>query len=187
MALTVVQAGVGGTGLTSFPSPGASGNVLTSNGSAWTSSTPAGGGKVLQVVSASTSTAVVSTVTQTWIDTGITATITPTNSSSKILVLINLCGLWKSNSNLWNRAGIRMLRNGSLIGIEAYSQIATLTALEFRSGGLFYSKLDSPSTTSAVTYKLQFQTEYLSANDGIAVQKDSNSGESQIHLLEISA
>jgi hypothetical protein len=40
MALTVVQAGVGGTGTTSFPAPGSSGNVLTSNGSAWTSSTP---------------------------------------------------------------------------------------------------------------------------------------------------
>jgi len=37
MALTTVQAGIGGTGLTS---PGTSGNVLTSNGTAWTSATP---------------------------------------------------------------------------------------------------------------------------------------------------
>jgi hypothetical protein len=37
MALTVVQAGVGGTGLTSFPEPGTAGNVLTSNGSNWVS------------------------------------------------------------------------------------------------------------------------------------------------------
>jgi hypothetical protein len=37
MALTTVTADVGGTGQTSFPSPGTSGNLLTSNGTAWTS------------------------------------------------------------------------------------------------------------------------------------------------------
>jgi len=37
MALTTVTADVGGTGQTSFPSPGTSGNILTSNGTAWTS------------------------------------------------------------------------------------------------------------------------------------------------------
>jgi hypothetical protein len=42
MALTVVAPGVGGTGLVT---PGSSGNVLTSNGTAWVSSTPSGGGQ----------------------------------------------------------------------------------------------------------------------------------------------
>ena len=42
MALTIVQPGVGGTGLAA---PGANGNVLTSNGTAWVSSTPSGGGQ----------------------------------------------------------------------------------------------------------------------------------------------
>jgi hypothetical protein len=41
MPLTTVAPGVGGTGLTA---PGANGNVLTSNGTAWVSSAPAGGG-----------------------------------------------------------------------------------------------------------------------------------------------
>ena len=35
-----LPASSGGTGTTSFPSPGTAGNVLTSNGSAWTSATP---------------------------------------------------------------------------------------------------------------------------------------------------
>ena len=39
MSLTTVQAGIGGTGLTS---PGTSGNILSSNGTAWVSSTSAG-------------------------------------------------------------------------------------------------------------------------------------------------
>lgn len=44
MALTIVQAGMGGTGVSTFPSPGANGNILTSNGTVWTSAAPAGGG-----------------------------------------------------------------------------------------------------------------------------------------------
>lgn len=43
MALTIVDPGVGGTGTTSFPSPGTNGNVLTSNGTAWTSAAASGG------------------------------------------------------------------------------------------------------------------------------------------------
>lgn len=42
MPLTVVQPGVGGTGIVV---PGSNGNVLTSNGTAWVSSAPAGGGQ----------------------------------------------------------------------------------------------------------------------------------------------
>jgi hypothetical protein len=42
MPLTVVQPGIGGTGLVS---PGSNGNVLTSNGTAWVSTTPSGGGQ----------------------------------------------------------------------------------------------------------------------------------------------
>jgi hypothetical protein len=42
MPLTIVQAGVGGTGLAA---PGTSGNVLTSNGTAWVSSAPPSGGQ----------------------------------------------------------------------------------------------------------------------------------------------
>jgi len=43
MALTIVQPGVGGTGVGTFPSPGTAGNVLTSNGTVWTSAAAASG------------------------------------------------------------------------------------------------------------------------------------------------
>ena len=71
---------------------GANDTVLTADsaeptGMKWAAAGGGGGGKVLQVVSATTSTAVsISTVTFT--DSGITASITPLFSTSKILVLI---------------------------------------------------------------------------------------------------
>lgn len=144
-------------------------------------------GSMIQVVNGFTSTGVVTTVNSTYIDTGITATITPTSASNKILVLVNICGMWRASGNTWNRIGIKLLRDSTVLGIEALAQSWTNTSLEFRNGGLMYSKLDSPSSTSALTYKVQFQGEPLSDNTGVAVQKDGNSGESQIFLMEIAA
>ena len=144
-------------------------------------------GSVLQVVNGFINTGVTTTVNSTYIDTGITATITPTSASSKIMVLVNICGMWRSSNNSWNRIGLKLLRGSTVLGIEAFAQLYTGTALEFRSAGAMYSKLDSPATTSATTYKVQFQAETLSDGAGVAVQKDGNSGESQIFLMEISA
>lgn len=42
MALTIVQPEVGGTGVGTFPSPGTAGNLLTSNGTVWTSAAASG-------------------------------------------------------------------------------------------------------------------------------------------------
>lgn len=144
-------------------------------------------GSVLQVVNGFTSTAVTTTVNQTYIDTGITATITPLFATSKIMVLVNLCGMHRTGGNSWNRMGIKLLRGSTVLGIEYLAQSWPNTALEFRNGGLMYSKLDSPSSTSALTYKVQFQGEVLSDNTGLTVQRDGNSGESQIFLMEIAA
>jgi len=142
-------------------------------------------GSVLQVVNGNTSSMVTSSTTQTWVDTGITATITPTSTSSKIIVWVNLMGLWRNTNNSWNRTAIRILRGSTVLGIEAFAQSWPNTSLEFRNGGLAYSHYDSPETTVATTYKVQFQAEFLSDNTGISVQKDNNSGTSQIFLMEI--
>ena len=144
-------------------------------------------GSVLQVVNGNTSTAVTSTTTDEWVDTGITATITPTSASSKIMVMVNICGIFKSDSSVWNRMGIRLLRDATVIGIPSLANLYTATTLTLRVPGAMYSKLDSPATTSATTYKVQFQVEALSSGTGVSVQRDSNSGESQIFLMEIAA
>jgi hypothetical protein len=203
MSKVVIQGNASGTGDFTIAAPNSNtnrtltlpdeaGTVLTSasslaaanlSGSVASSAMPAG--SVLQVVNGSTSTAVTSTATALWVDTGITATISPTSATSKIMVIINICGMHRSSSSSWNRAGIRILRGATTLGIQALAQSWPNTALEFRSAGAMYSQYDSPATTSATTYKVQFQAEALSGTTSISVQRDGNSGVSQIFLMEI--
>ena len=111
-------------------------------------------GAVLQVVNfRSPNSGNVTTTSTSYVDTGIAATITPTSTSSKILVIANLNGLKKGNSN--NIVSTRLLRGSTELGdidsMNTYtdSQIAA-------AAGASISYLDNPSTSSAVTYKVQF-------------------------------
>tara|TARA_R110002167_G_scaffold364539_1_gene586531 strand:- start:605 stop:1147 length:543 start_codon:yes stop_codon:yes gene_type:complete len=145
---------------------------------------PTGG--IIQVVNGSTSTQVISTATQTYVDTGITATITPTSASSKIIVVVNIVGIWRDAGNTWNRMGIKILR-GSTVVSESLAQNWSQDTFAQRLAGALYTVYDSPNSTSALTYKVQFQSEVLSSAAGLAVQKDSNNGPSNIFLYEVSA
>jgi hypothetical protein len=115
-----------------------------------------GGGKVLQVVSATTNTNVqISTTTLT--DSGITATITPTLATSKILVIISASIMIATATT--NEAGGRVLRGGTTVYDFGDFSLARDGAA---SGGNTENLsnhsitfLDSPATTSATTYKLQ--------------------------------
>ena len=70
---------------------GSTGQVLTVAGGVPTWAAAGGGGKVLQVVMGNTTTSAY-TNTNTFIDTNLTATITPTSASSKVLVLVSQNG-----------------------------------------------------------------------------------------------
>jgi len=103
-------------------------------------------GKVLQVVSTSTTTAIVTTST-TYTGIGLELTITPSSTSNKIFLVYN-------GSNETNGASkdvfVEMLRDST--------QIAQRVSSSFADGFVIdqaLSKLDSPSTTSAITYKIQ--------------------------------
>jgi hypothetical protein len=185
MALTQVAAGLLAGSITSSQITSVSASTLTGTQTLPKGTLPTG--SVLQVVNGFTSTSVTTTTTDTWVDTGITATITPTSASSKIMVLVNICGIYKSDSNLYNRLGIQILRGATVMGIVSLRNLYTATTMQFSLPGAMYSKLDSPATTSATTYKVQFLSENLGSGTGVAVQKDSNSGESQIFLMEIAA
>jgi hypothetical protein len=145
------------------------------------STVQASAGQVLQVVSASTSTAV-SNATTTYIDTGLTATITPKFTTSKILVLISQ-NTYKTAGANNNSINIKLFRDATDLGRIIYVQGYTGTAIDLYSQAATQF-LDSPNTTSAVTYKTQFAN--LTATSSAVVQGDGL-GLSTITLMEIAA
>ena len=132
---------------------GSTGQVLKVVGGvpAWDSDAS---GKVLQVVTATTSTAV-SFSSATMTDSGLTVTITPTLATSKVLILVSQ-PLSVSSSAAFGSA-MQLLRGATVI----YKIGDTFETLEtnFGSGRLGavipMAYLDSPATTSATTYKTQ--------------------------------
>ena len=113
------------------------------------STVQASSGVVLQVVSATYSTAT-STTSTTAVTTGLTASITPKFSTSKILItgMINIQGA-ANNDSYWTiyKNGLNLSTSTSGFGIvEAGTQVMLSTQ------GINY--LDSPATTSAITYAI---------------------------------
>ena len=140
-------------------------------------------GNVLQVVNATYSTQV-SNSSSTYVNTGLTATITPTSASSKILVLVNQVACGKESNNTSLR--LRLLRGGTeIIVFEKYAGYNNTTASNY-SAACSTCYLDSPATTSATTYYTQF----ASSNNVAAVYvqaSDSGSPASTITLMEVAA
>lgn len=159
----------------------------TATGLKWV--TPAGGGKVLQVVTATTTTSKMITST-TNTDSNITASITPIATSSKILILITASTMI-SRTNVGGPSSIftggRVMRDATAIydmgstGMSGFQVPPSNYAL-FLNSILSITYLDSPSTTSSTTYKLQGRVEV----DGtLYFQNTSIPG--SITLLEIGA
>jgi hypothetical protein len=95
MALTIVQPGVGGTGVGTFPSPGTVGNVLTSNGTVWTSAAATQKVINVQTVTNSTRSSVSSTVSPLTL-VNFTYNKQSTSSSLIFIVVIPLFGNFSS-------------------------------------------------------------------------------------------
>jgi len=120
-----------------------------------------GGGKVLQVVSTE-KTDTFSSSSTNWTDvTGLTASITPSASNSKVLVLVN----FDSGATSGYKYAFKLVRASTDISIGdsdgSRARVSTFT----RSDGSTFGEshciihLDSPSTTSSTTYKIQGFTE----------------------------
>ena len=159
---------------------GSTGQVLTVAAGVPSWATPAGGGKVLQVVSATT-TATVTSTTTTYIDTGLTATITPSSASSKIMVLGSVNGVFKITNN--SGVGIKWFRGAT--ELAKVSQYAGYTGNSNANqvGSVGFCYLDTPATTSATTYKAQFN----SSNGAADCEVQANDSMSTLLLLEIGA
>ena len=155
------------------------GATITNSGTA----TGFGGGKVLQIVQGSTSTETRSS-SNSLIDTTLTASITPSSSSSKVLVTVFQNGCDKSAANSGNQMVLKLLRGSSVISTFGNNVTYTNSAISNSIGTVGTMYLDSPSTTSATTYKTQMSNGNNTANVGT----QGTGGEtSTITLMEISA
>jgi hypothetical protein len=132
-------------------------------------------GSVLQVVNATYS-VLTSTSGTTYVDSGLSASITPSSASNKVLVIVHQSECTNTSANIGIK--LKVLRNSTQI-IEigpAFGYI--LNALN---ASISTAYLDSPATTSSVTYKTQFGL--TSATGSCTVQNDSAT--STITLMEI--
>jgi hypothetical protein len=137
-------------------------------------------GSILQVVNATYSTET-SNSTGTYADTGLTASITPTSASSKILVLVTHV-IMKDTGSSGNGLKMNICRNGSEIVQFSQRTLWTNSSL-YNFGTTTYNYVDFPSSTSSVTYKTQFANNTPSST--VYVQFDSRPA--SIQLLEIAA
>jgi hypothetical protein len=149
-------------------------------GSAWATLVPAAIGKVLQVVFASYATETTMSST-TFADTGLTASITPSATTSKVLVLVNTNG---ATTDAVANQGIQLKL------VRTATDLATITNLSNKMAGatqavqgesIGMTWLDSPSTTSATTYKTQYAR--LAASGSVTLQNGTST--STITLMEI--
>lgn len=115
--------------------------------------------KIIQIVNASTSTEVTDT-SGTYTDTGLTASITPTSSSNRVMVLVSQS--YKSTIAATKTAAIgaiKALRGATNISENdrAFGNTVTVSGFGTSFGIFSFAFIDSPATTSATTYKTQFK------------------------------
>jgi hypothetical protein len=124
-------------------------------------------GSILQVVQTIKTDTFYSATAETWYDvTGMSASITPSSTSSRILVCVNLgkvCGL---NNNTF-----RVTRNGTVANVgdaagsrqQAQFGDSNQGRDSNHTGSLAYTYIDSPATTSSITYQLSVRAEVISS------------------------
>ena len=179
MALTTVRS----TGISSLPS--ISGANLTSlNASNISSGTlnsaRFSGGKVLQVLN-TTRDQSSSTSSSSFVDinSGFKVDITPSSTSSKILIWCHIAGI-ATNSNSTSACSIQVLRDSTSV---AYNENIKYGSQFPESFSTTITHLDSPNTTSQITYKPQFRNRE-SANVSINI---SNNDISEMVVMEIAS
>jgi len=140
-------------------------------------------GSVLQVVSGTTNTEVNTTGTS-YVDSGLSASITPKSSSSKILVLVSQNFGVKRN-DAYQAAKLAVVRNGTVLHFVQWDKLLTASRDEIHASPSSISVLDSPATTASVTYKTQ-----IACNHGVTSEvayANTRSSTATIILMEISA
>ena len=155
-------------------------SVLQTNGSGVLSfaGVSASAGQVIQVVQGDY-TGQVSTTSTSYVTTNLTASITPSSASNKILIMVSLTACYQPNANqvlrsMIYRGASPLISSGSTPAFgDNYNPASGITV------GHCYQYLDTPNTTSSTTYTVYFRSE------GSVVYVNVNGGTSFIQLLEI--
>ena len=148
-------------------------------------------GKILQVVSSENDYAT-STTSGSFTDilsaSGTTweTAITPSATSSKIIIVTSIMCYWEQSGNAQNRGNLQVL---SKTGSGSYSGLVSGQVGNYDYGGsgvqhrtrIAFTYLISPSTTSAVTVKLQIK----SSGSATGVVNDGGTNDSSLFLYEV--
>jgi hypothetical protein len=160
---------------------GSANQALITNGSGSLSFATVGAaaGQVIQVVSATDSTAR-STTSTTFVSASntLSLSITPSSTSNKILILVHATAIWSANNSVF----LTVFRGATNLGDATYG-FSNQGDGNLASGGTVQHSvnyLDSPSTTSATTYEVRIRTSEVSYSHTINRQAKSS-----ITLLEI--
>jgi hypothetical protein len=162
-------------------------NGLTFNNA----TTQASAGVVLQVVQA-TSTTQTTVASSTYTDVGLSVSITPKFATSKVLVFASVVADMQKSTGSAQGGGISIVRNsttvwapnpnGSSQPYTWYTQIGSGASIELTTV-MNLNYLDSPATTSAITYKIQGAV-YSTNNSGQIIFQLANAT-SNIIAMEI--
>ena len=187
-SITLQEPAVAGTTVLTLPAT--SGTILTTGSSG--QSIPKAAlptGSVLQVAQFTATASTTIAADSGFFDTSLTGTFTPLFSTSKVLITINQQNRAAASnpSNLGCR--LALLRNGTIINyFSASGSAADAFEITADNGGnvrlagyISVSYLDSPATTSALTYKTQA---YANAGSNVF---QNNSSPSYITFMEIAA
>ena len=174
------------TGLIQAAQIGSANATLITSGTLPGARLPAG--SVLQVVQNTTSTIASTSSSASYVDTTLTASITPTSATSKILVLI-MQNIQVTNTSNYATGMWQLLRDATAIFAPLVTDNGNVFAYDYGGSGINVYRptpitwLDSPNTTSSTTYKTQLK---LGTNGGSSISANAGSAGSII-LLEIAA
>jgi hypothetical protein len=145
-----------------------------------------GGGKILQVVTGTTTSDSGAIASTSFSDTGLSASITPSATSSKVLVLVTQTVQYTRNGGNEQVGYINIMRATTELGEYFYKGDE---AGKYGPNQISLSFLDSPSSTSALTYKTQIKADTTSDSGSVRANQQTTGSESpsHIHLIEIGA
>ena len=156
-------------------------------------------GGIIQVVNSVFDTRYATTSHTTFTDTGLSATITPTRSDSKILAIISVGGVAARLGDFHQEPDLRLLRGSTAV--------ATFSDIIKQGGSNFWipkdgdtarftkTVMDSPATTSSTTYKIQVRANTASSGNMIVAinslgggnyEAGTGGGGSSLCLMEVS-